>query len=366
MASFDAWDEMVTGVGQLRPHWQRFFSAHGPFTPDLMERRWQSARGLLFRNGVTCTVYGSGDPPTGTERPWLLDPIPLVISSEEWRQIAAGVTQRAALAAAVLEDLHGPRRLIAEEVLPPAVVHANPGFLRPCHGMHQQPRLLLFAADLVRGGDGAWRVLANRAQSPTGMGYAMENRAALGQIMADAFRNLPVAGLAPFFETIRTAIERLAPQASGGDGRPYAVLLSPGPLNEAAFEHASLARHLGLTLVEGGDLIVRGQAVHLKTLSGLQRVDVILRRVDDDFCDPLELRPDSELGVPGLLEVVRAGGVAVTNSLGAGLIDSVALASFMPVLCQRLLGEPLLLPDVAVAGMYTRLASRSTSVMSAA
>ena len=346
-AAFDAWDEMVTGSGQLRGQWQRFFSAHGPFAPDLMERRWQSARGLLFRNGVTCTVYGSGAQPAGTECPWPLDPIPLVISSEEWRQISAGVTQRAALAAAVLEDLHGPRRLIAEQVLPPAVVHANPGFLRPCHGIRQQPRLLLFAADLVRGGDGAWRVLANRAQSPTGMGYALENRAALGQIMADAFRNLPVAGLAPFFETIRTAIERLAAQASGGDGRPYAVLLSPGPLNEAAFEHAYLARHMGLTLVEGGDLIVRGQAVHLKTLSGLQRVDVILRRVDDDFCDPLELRPDSELGVPGLLEVMRAGGVAVTNSLGAGLIDSVALAAFMPALCQRLLGEPLLLPDVA-------------------
>ena len=338
---------MVNGSGQLRPHWQRFFAAHGPFSPDVMERRWQSARGMLFRNGVTYTVYGDGNRPGGTERPWPLDPIPLVISSEEWRQIAAGVTQRAALSAAVLEDLHGPRRLIADELLPAAVVHANPGFLRPCHGVRQQPRLLLFAADLVRGADGAWRVLATRAQSPTGMGYALENRAALGQIVADAFRNLPVAGLAPFFAAIREGVERLAAQTSGGDGHSYAVLLSPGPLNEAAFEHASLARHLGLTLVEGGDLVVRGRAVHLKTLSGLQRVDVILRRIDDDFCDPLELRPDSELGVPGLLEVVRAGGVAVANSLGAGLIDSVALAAFTPALCQRLLGEPLRLPDVA-------------------
>ena len=338
---------MVTGSGQLRPHWQRFFSAHGPFVPDVMERRWQSARGMLFRNGVTSTVYESSGRTGGTERPWLLDPIPLVISSEEWRHIAAGVTQRAALATAVLEDVYGPRRLIAEEVIPAAVVHANPGFLRPCHGIRQEPRLLLFAADLVRGADGVWRVLATRAQSPTGMGYALENRAALGQIVADAFRNLPVSGLAPFFAVIRAGIERLARHTPGGDGRPYAVLLSPGPLNEAAFEHASLARHLGLTLVEGGDLVVRGRSVHLKTLSGLQRVDVILRRVDDDFCDPLELRPDSELGVPGLLEVVRAGGVAVANALGAGLIDSVALAACMPAVCRRLLDEPLRLPDVA-------------------
>lgn len=337
---------MVTGRGQLRPQWQRFFSAHGPFAPDVMDRRWRSARGMLFRNGVTYTLYGGGDRPGGTERPWPLDPIPLVISSEEWRGIAAGVAQRAALAAALLDDVLGPGRLVADGVLPPAVVHANPGFLRPCHGMRQHPRLLLFAADIVRGADGDWRLHATRAQSPTGMGYAMENRAALGQIVADAFRNLPVGGLSPFFAAVRAGIERLSNRTPADVRRPLAVLLSPGPLNEAAFEHASLARHLGLTLVEGGDLVVRGRCVHLKTLSGLQRVDTILRRVDDDFCDPLELRPDSELGVPGLLEVVRAGNVTVANSLGSGLLDSVSLAAFTPSLCGRLLAEPLLLPDV--------------------
>lgn len=345
--AFDAWDEMVTGTGQLRPQWQRFFSAHGPFSPDVMEGRWHSARGMLFRNGVTYTVYGGGDRPGGTERPWPLDPIPLVISADEWQQIAAGVIQRAALAAAMLDDLYGERRLIADGVLPAAVVHANPGFLRPCQGMLQHPRLLLFAADLVRGADGVWRVHATRAQSPTGMGYALENRAALGQIAADAFRSLPVAGLSPFFAAIRAGIERHAPPAVQDGRRVHAVLLSPGPLNEAAFEHASLARMLGLNLVEGGDLVVRGRSVHLKTLSGLRRIDVILRRIDDDFCDPLELRPDSELGVPGLLDVIREGGVTVTNSLGSGVIDSVALAAFTPSVCQRLLGETLLLPDVA-------------------
>jgi uncharacterized circularly permuted ATP-grasp superfamily protein/uncharacterized alpha-E superfamily protein len=345
-SSFESWDEMVSGSGHLRPHWQQFFSVHGPFAPDVLENRRQSARGMLFRNGVTYTVYGGNDLAASAERPWPLDPIPLVISAEEWREVSAGVAQRAALAAAVLEDLYGPRRLVADAVLPAAVVHANPGFLRPCHGVSQQPRLLLFAADLIRGADGAWRVLANRAQSPAGMGYALENRTVLGQTMADAVRNLPVAGLAPYFATIRSSIDRLATQASGADGRPYAVLLSPGPLNEAAFEHAYLARHLGLTLVEGGDLLVRGQAVHLKSLSGLQRIDVILRRVDDDFCDPLELRTDSELGVPGLLEVVRSGRVSVVNSLGAGIIDSLALAAFMPAMCDRLLGASLLLPNV--------------------
>ncbi len=337
---------MVTGGGQLRPHWQRFLSAHGPFVPGAMESRWQSIRGRLFRNGVTYTVYGPGDSHAGAERPWPLDPIPLVIPADEWRLVAAGVAQRAALAAALLEDLYGPRRVIVEHVLPAAAVHADPGFLRPCHGVRQQPRLLQFAVDIVRGADGAWRVLATRAQAPTGMGYALENRSVLGQTMADTLANLPVVGLAAFFAGMRAALDGLAERVAGVGDRPYGVLLSPGPLNEAAFEHATLARHLDLTLVEGGDLVVRGRAVHLKTLAGLQRVDVILRRIDDDFCDPLELRPDSELGVPGLLEVVREGGVCVVNALGSGLIDSGALAAFMPALCRSLLGEPLLMPDV--------------------
>ncbi|MFC7331803.1 circularly permuted type 2 ATP-grasp protein [Rhodocista pekingensis] len=342
------WDEMVTGTGRLRPHWQGFFSAHGPFAPEVMGQRWEAARRLLFQNGVTYNLYGDGGDAQGHERPWPLDPIPLLLPAEEWRAIAAGVVQRARLLEAVLADHYGGQSLVRDGIIPAALLHADPGFLRACHGVEPPGgvRLALYAADLVRGGDGVWRVLASRTQSPTGAGYALENRVILSQTLPDAFRACNVDRLAPFFEALRDTLVQIAPRASGPDGTPRAVLLTPGPLNEAYFEHAYLARHLGLTLAEGADLTVRDQAVYLKTLSGLERVDVILRRVDDGFCDPLELRADSALGVPGLLEAVRAGSVAVANALGSGLTDSPALIPWMPALCRHLLGEDLSLPDV--------------------
>ncbi|MDE1147805.1 MAG: circularly permuted type 2 ATP-grasp protein [Azospirillaceae bacterium] len=338
-------DEMVTGTGQLRPQWQHFFAAHGPFSPDQMAAQWAAARQRLFLNGVTFNSYRD---PQGTERPWPLDPVPLLLSATEWQALSAGLVQRARVVERALDDLYGPRTLLADGTVPPALVYADPGYLRPCLGLPVPGgrRLLLFAADLVRDGEGQWRVLTCRTEAPTGAGYALENRAVMSQTLADPFRACNVDRLTPFFETLRASLARAAPQCSGVDGHPRAVLLSPGPYNEAYFEHAYLARHLRMTLAEGADMVVRDQAVYLKTLAGLERVDVILHRVDDAFCDPLELRVDSALGVPGLLQAVRAGTVAVVNALGSGMAESMALLSRMPALCRRLLGEELLLPDV--------------------
>lgn len=343
-AHAEPWDEMVTGDGHVRAHWQGFISS-GAADGASMSERWDAGQRLLFQNGVTYHAYAD---PQGVERPWPLDPIPLLLPQSEWHMIAEGLRQRARLLDRVLADLYGEQTLVRDGMLPPALVLGDPGFLRACHGLNLPAgsRLTLIATDMVRDRDGIWRVLASRTQAPTGTGYTLENRVVMSQTLAEAFRGCNVERLSPFFEQLRQTLITLAPRRSGPDGCPRMALLTPGPLNEAYFEHAFLARHLGLTLVEGADLTVRDQAVYLKTLGGLERIDVILRRVDDDFCDPLELRPDSILGVPGLLEAVRAGNVMVCNSLGSGLTNSVALIPWMGALSRQVLGEAPLLADV--------------------
>jgi uncharacterized circularly permuted ATP-grasp superfamily protein/uncharacterized alpha-E superfamily protein len=337
-------DEMVTGDGRLRPHWRRFMGSLGPLGGADLSERWEEARRLLRRNGVTYNVHGD---PQGMERPWPLDMMPLLIPFEEWGTLQDGLAQRATLLNAVLADLYGDGKLLRSGIVPPALVHADPGFLRPCSGIRPPGSvwLHLYAADVTRAPDGRWQVLGDRTQSPSGAGYALENRAVVSQILAEAFAECGVQRLGPFFATLKATLERMAPRPRA-EG-PRIVLLTPGPYNETYFEHAYLARHLGLTLVEGEDLTVRDRQVFLKTLSGLEPVDVILRRLDDDFADPLELRADSSLGVPGLVQALRAGTVAVANALGCGLAESNGLLPLLPALCRHLLDEELKLPSVA-------------------
>ena len=204
--------------------------------------------------------------------------------------------------------------------------------------------LNFYAADLARSPDGRWWVVSDRTQIPTGAGYALANRLVTSRILPEAFRDNHVHRLAGFFRDVQNALARLAPRRPD---RARVVMLTPGPHNETYFEQAYLARYLGYMLVEGQDLTVRDNRVFLKTLSGLERVDVILRRVDDDFCDPLELRNDSILGVPGLIEAIRAGNVDVANALGSGLVQSPTFLAFLPGLCRHILGEELKLPSVA-------------------
>jgi uncharacterized circularly permuted ATP-grasp superfamily protein/uncharacterized alpha-E superfamily protein len=336
-----AFDELVGADGALRAHWRQLLESLETLGPEERALRWDGIRRRLRENGVTYNVY---DDPRGESRPWTLDPVPLVIAPDDWAAIEAGLVQRATLLDLVIADLHGPQRLLREGLLPPELLFANPAYLPACRGVGVPAgrHLVLYAADLGRAPDGTWHVLADRTQAPSGAGYALENRIALAGALPEAFGQLRVHRLARFFAALRETLAALAPH--GGD-EPRVVLLTPGPLNETYFEHAFLARYLGYTLAPGADLTVRDGAVFLKVLGGLQPVDVLLRRLDDDFCDPLELRADSSLGVPGLLEAVRARRVAVANALGAGLVEMPALLAFLPGICRALLGEELRMPS---------------------
>jgi uncharacterized circularly permuted ATP-grasp superfamily protein/uncharacterized alpha-E superfamily protein len=341
--SAEAYDEMFAAAGVPRPPWAPLARAVRSLGRSEMARRWVQARRLLRENGVTYNVYGD---PRGMDRPWELDPIPLLVPAAEWRTIEAALAQRARLLDLILADVYGPRRLVRDGLLPPELVFAHPGFLRPCQGIEPAGGcfLHLYAADLARSPDGRWWVIGDRTQAPSGAGYALENRFALSRSLPELFRDCHVARLAGFFSSLRATLARVAP---GRRDQPRVVLLTPGPYNEAYFEHAYLARYLGYPLVEGADLTVRHGVVYLKTLEGLERVDVVLRRLDDDFCDPLSLRAESSLGIAGLVQAVRAGTVTVANALGSGLVESAALMAFLPGLCRHLLGADLALPSVA-------------------
>ena len=335
-------DEMIAADGSLRPHWCQFVSMLDRLGPEELRRSREHARRLMRENGVTHTVYGD---PSGWNQPWDLDLIPLLIPSNEWAVVSQGLVQRARLLDALLADLYGPMRTVFEGVLPPELVWANRSFLRACHGTRLPGNrwLHLYAADLVRTTDGGYEVLNDRTQAPSGAGYSLENRIVLSRALPAAYRECRVQRLAPFFGALRDTLLSLAP---ANRPNPRIVLLTPGPYNETYFEHSYLARYLGYPLVHGNDLTVRDATVYLKTVGGLQRVDVILRRVDDNFCDPLELYAASYLGVPGLLHSVRQGNVTVANALGTGVLQAPALLPFLPALSRRLLGEELKLPSV--------------------
>ena len=334
-------DELATAGGGLRPHYDTFARSLEVTGRHELASRWENAKRAIRDNGVTYNVYGD---PEGVDRPWTLDMIPLLVPSAEWRQLEAALIQRARALNLLLADLYGPQRLLREHRLPAPLVFGNPGFLRACHGI-AVPRdiyLHLHAVDLARSPDGRWWVLADRTQAPSGAGYTLENRIVLSRSLPEAFRDCHVQRLASFFWVQRDTLTALS---TAQRDAPRVVLLTPGPLNETYFEHAYLARYLGFTLVEGGDLTVRDRRVFIKTLDGLQPVDVIFRRLDDSFCDPLELRADSTLGVAGLVEAARAGNVTIANALGSGVIETAALCRFLPGLCRDLLGEELLLPS---------------------
>jgi uncharacterized circularly permuted ATP-grasp superfamily protein/uncharacterized alpha-E superfamily protein len=343
-----AYDEMVTGHGHLRQHWRKLIGQLAPLDPESIVEREDEARRLLRQNGVTYSIYGD---PQGAERLWPLDLIPLLISAEEWRVIEAGVIQRARLLNLILDDVYGEGRLVNEGWLPPALIAANPGFLRPCFGIAPPGGIYLHlcAIDIARAPDGRWWVLSDRTQAPSGAGYTLENRSVIGRVLADCLADSQVEPLAPFFAVFRETLDALIPRHLNEPGArpPRLVLLTPGPYNETYYEHVFLARQLGITLVEGADLTVRDCRVYLKTLNALEPVGVILRRLDDDYCDPLALRPESTLGVVGLTEAARAGNVAIANALGSGLLEAMAFKPFLPELSRRLLSDELLLPDVA-------------------
>jgi uncharacterized circularly permuted ATP-grasp superfamily protein/uncharacterized alpha-E superfamily protein len=338
-----AFDELLADDGRLRGYYAKLFNALEEFGAAELRHRHDACARLVQEQGISYNVYGDA---RVTQRSWQLDPVPLVIAPEEWRELEAGLVQRAVLLNRIIADCYGDQKLIHSRWLSPAMIFAQPDFLRPCHGVRVPGDTFLhfYAADLARSPDGRWWVVSDRTQIPTGTGYALANRLVTSRILPEPFRDNHVQRLAGFFRDNQEALARLSPR---GADNARIVMLTPGPHNETYFEQAYLARYLGYMLVEGQDLTVRDNQVFLKTLSGLERVDVILRRVDDDFCDPLELRNDSLLGVPGLVEAVRAGNVVMANALGTGLVQSPAFMSFLPGLCRHILGEELKLPSVA-------------------
>ena len=344
------YDELLSAPGLPRAHWDAFLHSLAARegievseTLALMERE-------IRENGITYNVYAD---PKGADRPWEVDPLPLLLSAAEWDEIAAGIAQRADLLNRVLGDIYGPQELLRSGAIPPSIIFGHSGYLhqvqgiRPAGGVH----LFNYAADLARSPDGHWWVVNDRTQAPSGAGYALENRLVVSRVFPQMFKELHVQHLAAFFAALRESIMRWAPQDHADRGyeraKPLVVLLTPGPYNETYFEHALLARYLGFPLVEGSDLTVRDGCVWMKTVEGLKRVSGILRRQDDDYCDPLELRSDSALGIPGLTDCARRGTVLLANALGSGVLESGGLLGYLPKLSEQLLGEPLRLPSVA-------------------
>lgn len=343
VATTSSYDEMCSASGTLRPHWEYLIRSLDTLGSQELSRREQEAKRLLRENGVTYNVYND---PQGMARLWELDIVPVLVTSEEWSVIEQGLIQRAELFNLILADLYGPRTLIAKGLLPPEVVYTHPGFLLPCVNVRPVGNcyLPLYAADLTRAPDGGIWVMGDRTQAPSGAGYALENRIVLSRVLPSLYRDSHVHRVALFFRALRTTLNALAPQHRDN---PRVILLTPGPGNETYFEHSYLADYLGFMLAQGGDLTVRDGKVWLSSVEGLQPVDVILRRVDDTFCDPLELRQDSLLGAPGLLQAMRLGHVSIVNPLGSGILENPALMAFLPTLSRQLLGEDLRLPSVA-------------------
>ncbi len=336
-------DECVTLDEGVKEKWKRLLMNIENLGATEFKSRHQELLKLLKENGVTYNVYGDSD---GLNRPWLLDPVPLIISAAEWRGVERGMKQRAYVLNKILEDLYGDRVLLKKGIIPPELIYSHPGFLRACDkiklpGDYQLP---LYSADISRGPDGKVWVIKDRSQAPSGMGYALENRSALSRVIPEIFQQHQVARLGGFFNSLMQTLIQLAPQ---GNEHPRIVLLSPGPRNETYFEHAFLASYLGITLVQGEDLIMRDSFVWIKTVEGLEKVDVILRRVDDTFCDPLELREDSQLGIPGLLQAVRKGNVSVANPLGSSILENIGLMAFLHGAFKYFLNEDPIIPMIA-------------------
>src|SRR5271155_376845 len=332
-------DEYIAQDGAPRPVWTRFFEAFAPLTPGDIERRFATADRHLREAGVTYRAPGET-----ADRHWPLSHLPLLIGETDWQQLTAGIAQRAQLLELVLRDLYGEGRLVAEGALPAAVIAGSTEYLRSVCGIKPPGGryLNLYAADVGRGPDGRWWVLGDRTQAPSGAGYALENRLTLSRAFASLYKSMNVERVAPFFEAFRDAL-----RAGADRDEPRIGLLTPGQFNDTYFEHATLARYLGFLLVEGDDLAVSGDRIHIRTVAGLKRLGVLLRRVDSNFLDPLELNASSQLGVPGLIDVLRKNGVVVANMPGSGVMEARAVLGFLPGLCRRLLAEDLKMPHIA-------------------
>lgn len=337
-----AFDEVFTSDGKVRGPYETLLQVLAEGGSAELSRLRAVIRRRINEQEVTFNILGT---PEGTDRPWLLDPLPVMYSATDWAALSEGMAQRARLLSLIFEDLYGPQRLLRARIIPPELVFAHPDFARSCVGWVPRGglQLRLYAVDLGRARTGEHYVYSDRTAAPAGSGYSLENRLVLGRTLARAFNACGVERVREFFDSVRDAVRQVAPE---GIGEPRVVLLTPGARDESSFEHAYLARYLGYELVEGRDLTVRDRVVYMKTLGGLQRVDIILRRIYDRWCDPLALRDDSYIGVPGLIEAAAAGNVGIINPLGAAVIEAPAIKAYLPAAAKYLLGETLKIDSV--------------------
>ena len=339
----NSYDEVLDKNGQVKPYWKGLFDTLESIGIEELELRNQEIVKKLRENGVTYNVYDSNKE---SNRAWKLDPIPFLIHESEWKSIEKGLKQRAHLLDLILKDLYGPQSLIKNAIIPAELVFDNSGFLLPCFDIRQKhdKQLLNYAVDLARGPDGKMWLLDNRTQAPSGAGYALENRIVMSKVIPELNTKTYRSRLSPYFSQLQQTVDTLG---NNTNENPNVVFLTPGPGNETYFEHVYLSSYLGYTLVQGNDLLVRDGFVWLKSIDQLERVDVIIKRLDDEWCDPLELRRDSLLGIPGLLQVIRLGNVSVVNPPGTSILENYGLMAFMQNACKFLLKEPLLMPSVA-------------------
>lgn len=339
----NSYDEVLDQNGQVKPYWQGVFDTLESIGLEELEFRNQEIVKKLKENGVTYNVYDSNKE---SNRAWKLDPIPFLIHESEWQTIEKGLQQRARLLDLILKDLYGPQLLIKNTIIPAELVFDNSGFLLPCFDIRQKfdKQLINYAVDLARGPDGKMWLLDNRTQAPSGAGYALENRIVMSKVIPELNKNTHRKRLSPYFSQWQQTVDSIG---NGTNENPNVVFLTPGPGNETYFEHVYLSSYLGYTLVQGNDLLVRDGFVWLKSIDQLERVDVIIKRLDDNWCDPLELRKDSLLGIPGLLQVIRLGNVSVVNPPGTSILENYGLMAFMQNACKFLLNESLLMPSVA-------------------
>ncbi|HEY7803030.1 MAG TPA: circularly permuted type 2 ATP-grasp protein, partial [Orrella sp.] len=335
------YDELHANATSMRGPWAKLFSAIGPQALVELADSAKTVQRVIAENGITYNVFVDKQDQV---RPWSLSPLPMVIEPEDWQHIEAGLAQRAKLLNKIVRDVYHDRDLLASTYLPSALVLGNPSYLHAMQGVKVPDDIYLhvIAFDLARDEHGQWWVIGQRTQSPSGLGYVLENRLIVSRLFPQAYRDMRIQHLASSYQRLLGALETQARHIA--HGAPRFVFLTPGPYSETYFEHAYLARYLGIPLVEGPDLTVRNDQLFLKTVHGLQRIHGLMRRLDDDFCDPLELRADSAIGIAGLLQVVRAGNVVMANALGTGFLESPAIQGFLPALSEHLLGEPLIMP----------------------